>query len=38
MNGSPSLRLRLAGHTDERGSDEYNLGSASAVPHAPWNI
>jgi peptidoglycan-associated lipoprotein len=25
MNGSPSLRLRLAGHTDERGSDEYNL-------------
>ena len=25
LNGSPALRLRLAGHTDERGSDEYNL-------------
>ena len=25
LNGSPALRVRLAGHTDERGSDEYNL-------------
>jgi peptidoglycan-associated lipoprotein len=25
LNGSPALRLRLEGHTDERGSDEYNL-------------
>ena len=28
LNGSPALRLRLAGHTDERGSDEYNLALA----------
>jgi len=25
LNRSPSLRLRLSGHTDERGADEYNL-------------
>ena len=25
LSASPGLRLRLAGHTDERGSDEYNL-------------
>jgi peptidoglycan-associated lipoprotein len=25
LNGSPALRVRLEGHTDERGSDEYNL-------------
>jgi peptidoglycan-associated lipoprotein len=25
LNGSPELRIRLAGHTDNRGSDEYNL-------------
>ena len=25
LNGSPDLRLRLGGHTDERGADEYNL-------------
>jgi peptidoglycan-associated lipoprotein len=25
MQASPDLRLRIAGHADERGSDEYNL-------------
>jgi peptidoglycan-associated lipoprotein len=25
MTGNPSVRIRIAGHTDERGSDEYNL-------------
>ena len=25
LNANPGLRLRIAGHTDERGSDEYNL-------------
>ena len=25
LNANPSLRIRIAGHTDERGSDEYNL-------------
>jgi peptidoglycan-associated lipoprotein len=25
LNASPELRVRLEGHTDERGSDEYNL-------------
>jgi len=25
LTANPSLRLRVAGHTDERGSDEYNL-------------
>lgn len=25
LNGSPAVRLRIEGHTDERGSDEYNL-------------
>jgi len=25
LNRSPSLRLRLSGHADDRGSDEYNL-------------
>jgi peptidoglycan-associated lipoprotein len=25
LSASPALRLRLAGHTDSRGSDEYNL-------------
>ena len=25
LNANPSLRLRVIGHTDERGSDEYNL-------------
>jgi peptidoglycan-associated lipoprotein len=25
LNGSPAVRLRLSGHTDDRGSDEYNL-------------
>ncbi len=25
LNANPSLRLRISGHTDERGSDEYNL-------------
>lgn len=25
MNANPSLRVRIAGHTDSRGSDEYNL-------------
>jgi peptidoglycan-associated lipoprotein len=25
LSGSPGLRVRLEGHTDERGSDEYNL-------------
>lgn len=25
MAANPSLRVRIAGHTDERGSDEYNL-------------
>ena len=25
LNANPNLRLRIAGHTDERGSDEYNL-------------
>lgn len=25
MNANPSLRIRVAGHCDERGSDEYNI-------------
>lgn len=25
LNANPSLRLRVAGHTDSRGSDEYNM-------------
>ncbi len=25
LNANPQLRLRIEGHTDERGSDEYNL-------------
>ena len=25
MNANPSLRIRVAGHSDERGSDEYNI-------------
>jgi peptidoglycan-associated lipoprotein len=25
LNANPALRLRIAGHTDDRGSDEYNL-------------
>ena len=25
LQANPSVRLRIAGHTDERGSDEYNL-------------
>ncbi len=25
MSANPSVRIRIAGHTDERGSDEYNL-------------
>jgi peptidoglycan-associated lipoprotein len=25
LNASPGLRVRIEGHTDERGSDEYNL-------------
>jgi peptidoglycan-associated lipoprotein len=25
LNASPAVRLRVAGHTDERGSDEYNM-------------
>jgi len=25
MNGNPALRIRIAGNTDARGSDEYNL-------------
>jgi peptidoglycan-associated lipoprotein len=25
LNANPAIRLRIAGHTDERGSDEYNL-------------
>jgi peptidoglycan-associated lipoprotein len=25
LNANPNLRLRISGHTDERGSDEYNL-------------
>jgi peptidoglycan-associated lipoprotein len=25
LNANPSVRLRIEGHTDERGSDEYNL-------------
>ncbi len=25
INANPQLRIRVAGHTDERGSDEYNL-------------
>jgi peptidoglycan-associated lipoprotein len=25
LNANPSLRIRIAGHTDNRGSDEYNL-------------
>jgi peptidoglycan-associated lipoprotein len=28
LSSSPALRLRLAGHTDDRGSDEYNLALA----------
>jgi peptidoglycan-associated lipoprotein len=25
LNANPSMRIRIAGHTDERGSDEYNI-------------
>ena len=25
MNANPALRIRVAGHCDERGSDEYNI-------------
>lgn len=25
LNGNPALRIRIAGHCDERGSDEYNI-------------
>jgi peptidoglycan-associated lipoprotein len=25
LNANPSMRIRIAGHTDSRGSDEYNL-------------
>jgi peptidoglycan-associated lipoprotein len=25
LNANPDIRIRIAGHTDERGSDEYNL-------------
>ena len=25
LSGNPELRIRIAGHTDERGSDEYNI-------------
>ena len=25
LNANPALRLRISGHADERGSDEYNL-------------
>ena len=25
LNANPNLRIRIAGHTDERGSDEYNM-------------
>ncbi|MBM4194555.1 MAG: peptidoglycan-associated lipoprotein, partial [Gemmatimonadetes bacterium] len=25
LNSNPDLRMRITGHTDERGSDEYNL-------------
>ena len=25
LNANPALRIRVAGHTDERGSDEYNM-------------
>lgn len=25
LNANPDLRIRIAGHTDDRGSDEYNL-------------
>jgi peptidoglycan-associated lipoprotein len=25
LNANPAVRLRIAGHTDDRGSDEYNL-------------
>jgi len=25
LNANPALRIRIAGHTDDRGSDEYNL-------------
>ncbi|MBP6772532.1 MAG: OmpA family protein [Gemmatimonadaceae bacterium] len=25
LNANPGLRIRVAGHTDERGSDEYNI-------------
>lgn len=28
LNGDASLRLRIEGHTDERGSDEYNMALA----------
>lgn len=25
LNANPDVRIRIAGHTDDRGSDEYNL-------------
>ena len=25
LSGTPEVRIRIAGHTDERGSDEYNI-------------
>lgn len=39
--GDPDLRLRLDGHTDERGSDDYNLAlgqrrAAAAQRHLVW--
>jgi peptidoglycan-associated lipoprotein len=29
LQGNPAIRIRIAGHTDERGSDEYNLALGS---------
>jgi peptidoglycan-associated lipoprotein len=41
LNGNPDLRLRLDGHTDERGSADYNLAlgqrrAAAAHRHLVW--
>jgi peptidoglycan-associated lipoprotein len=41
LKATPALRMRLAGHTDERGSDEYNLAlgqrrAAAARQYLIW--
>jgi len=35
LNANPSLRIRVAGHCDERGSDEYNIALGRRRAEAP---